>query len=171
MNPTLPIATRLRKLLRNRQFADEVEWLTQIGLLAKDAQIIAATVQSLNRLASSNSVARKPKATKVIKEIHGFGVQQRVVDWCHKHKITLPKKELWWWLDKGDTNTGYIKGLLMSRGYPRITNGIDVWIERPDGTLFKGHKDWLKWDRRPSDKPAAAPRKPKVTIELVELFE
>lgn len=48
--------------------------------------------------------------------------------------------------------TGYIQGLeAETRGYPRITNGIDVWIERHDGTLFKGHRQWLVWDKRARD--------------------
>lgn len=96
----------------------------------------------------------------------GTGVSgQRVIEWAHSHGITLPKEQHWWFIRerqaeyaKGTAKesdllenvptTGYIHGVPNSNGYPRITNGIDVYIERFDGSLFLGHRDWLRWDRR-----------------------
>ncbi len=89
----------------------------------------------------------------VLSDIGQFHSSQAVVDWAHSKHLTLPHNQNWWWCNP-DNRTGRILGFDgnpehpdQSFGIPRITNGIDVWIERMDGTLFKGHRDWLKLDR------------------------
>jgi len=72
---------------------------------------------------------------------------QAVVDWCHKQQLTLDKHSYWWTLPSEPT--GHIRGLDNSHGTARITNGIDVWIERADGSLFKGHLAWFIKDKKP----------------------
>jgi hypothetical protein len=80
----------------------------------------------------------------------GLGTRQAVIDFCALHHITLPKNEYWYCIN-ANGRTAWIEGLEASKrahGIPRITNGVVVWMELADGTLFLGHRDWLKYDRR-----------------------
>lgn len=88
----------------------------------------------------------------LLRSLSRFQCDQKTIDFAHANKITLGKGVFWWYI--GDERTGYIHGLEdESRGHPMITNGIDVWIVKLNGELFKGHRDWLVYDRRPKDAP------------------
>lgn len=75
----------------------------------------------------------------------------RIVDWCHKHHILLRGKHPWRWIDSDEVG-GMIWALPTLRGIPRVTNGILVYCERPDGTVFQGHMDWFIKDLIPTEK-------------------
>ena len=83
-----------------------------------------------------------------------FTRDTNVIEFCEKHQIILAKGRQWYWCTKqtradGTPRWGAIIGLEKgTRGVARITNGVDVWIEREDGSLFLGHQDWFKGERR-----------------------
>lgn len=82
-----------------------------------------------------------------------FTNDQRVVDFCEAKRLTLTRGRQWYWCSKqtnkdGTPRLGEVIGLPGSRGTPRITDGVNVWIELLDGTMFLGHQDWFKGDRR-----------------------
>jgi hypothetical protein len=105
----------------------------------------------------------------ILREYTQFGSDQAALDWAHRNKISLSKGP-WWWLNP-DNRTGNIIGLEGSHGIPRITNGIDVWIERGDGSTFLGHRDWLKYDRRKADLTKDSSAKPTKEFRLNPLDE
>ena len=87
------------------------------------------------------------------REYKEFSRDQRVVDFAHAHKLTLGRKRQWFWCSNqaykdGSPLWGNIVGLPTTHGIPRITNGVDVWIELPSGELFLGHQDWWQGERR-----------------------
>src|ERR1035438_9505300 len=95
--------------------------------------------------AQANNVASR--------EYKEFTRDQRVVDFCHAHKLTLGRKRQWYWCSNqenkdGTPKWGQVNGLPTTRGIPRITNGVDVWIELASGELFLGHQDWWQGERR-----------------------
>ena len=119
---------------------DNGEFLNWLVTYSKQAQMLLHPDRGEEKMDSKT----------IRKELKQFQISQKVVDFAHKHKIILRKGDHYWWLS--DDRTGYIQGLEdQTRGWPRITNGIDVWIELPDGEVFMGHRDWLKYDRRPKD--------------------
>jgi len=86
------------------------------------------------------------------REWQEFTNDQRVVDFCEQQRLTLAKGRLWWWCANqrrkdGTPRYGEIRALPGSRGVCRISNGVDVWIEKEDGTLYLGHVAWFKGDR------------------------
>ena len=114
----------------------------------------------------AQQILNPPQAVAVterdmLKAFGGFKNAQRVVDWCHEKKITLPHNQHWWFLGNQEPGnpkcrTARIEGFDGNNshpdatvGHPRITNGIDVYIERADGSTLLGHRDWLIWQRRP----------------------
>ena len=87
------------------------------------------------------------------REYKEFTRDQRVVDFAHAHKLTLGRKRQWYWCSNqenkdGSPRWGNIVGLPTTHGIPRITNGVDVWIELTSGELFLGHQDWWQGERR-----------------------
>jgi len=114
-----------------------IEWL---ALYHKQAQDIAHP--------RTDAIPAEAAQRDILKELSRFTSDQKVVDWAHAQRITLPRGQFWWWLNP-DNRTAFIKGVPNSNGIPRITNGIDVYIERADGTLMLGHHDWLKYNRKP----------------------
>ena len=127
----------------------------RLGSLLCDDLSEADFVDKLSRLAGeSETILRSFQSNN--KQRIEVGRDQSVIDWVHSKGITLPQNQVWWWCNP-DNRTGRIVGFDgnplhpdQSFGIPRITNGIDVYIERMDGTLFLGHKDWLKLDRKQS---------------------
>lgn len=151
MNSLSELKSKVRALLdspsTDREFVD---WL---GAYAKHAkELLDGNSHQQNGL---SEIQRRD----LISSLSRFNSDQKAIDWAHEHKITLGKGVFWWWLNP-DNRTGKIVGLDNSAGYPRITNGIDVWIERFDGSIFLGHRDWLKYDRRVN--PASLPDLEKV---------
>lgn len=139
---TNKVASRLLALVKRRQWMQDDDWLHCVGQLCEDVKHVRLAI-GIGTVKQSRKAAPNPL-------VHGFGQSVQVVEFANKHKILLNPKEMWWMLEQG-MRTGYIHGLENSRGIPKITNGIDVWIERADGTIFKGHRDWLKWDRKPRE--------------------
>jgi len=128
---------KVAKLLEEPlQPADFIGWLSRYAARGND----------LLHGVSEQAVS-EPQRRDMLKDLARFQSDQTVVDWANEHKILLDKGVFWWWLNP-DEKTAKINGLDNSQGIPRITNGIDVWIERGDGSVFKGHRDWLKYDRR-----------------------
>ncbi len=96
-----------------------------------------------------------------------FANSQQVVDFCHKHKLTLAHNSFWWWLSSDQP--GHLTGIVANgdeviRGIPRITDGIQMWVERPDGQLSLVHREWWRKDKKLSQ---AGPTKPKIVKEKV----
>ncbi len=69
-----------------------------------------------------------------------------VIAWCAKHEVVEPRIEEWRMVPTKEQRMGEINALTHSRGIPRITNGIMCWIEREDGTLYRGHWAWFVHD-------------------------
>jgi len=87
-----------------------------------------------------------------VKAWREFTNDQRVVEFCEQKKLTLHKGRQWYWCTNqrrpdGSLKYGAIIGLEHKRGVPRITNGVDVWIELEDGEMFLGHRDWWKGEK------------------------
>lgn len=64
--------------------------------------------------------------------------------------------------------TGEIKGIPTSRGWLTATNGIECFIKRDDGSLFRGHLDWFMADKEPSTSRQAGQR---ISPKMSELFD
>ncbi len=121
------------------------------------AQRPAAGEDFLKRLikvaSEANRMLRKDEASQLLNQTQqeqanrdwtNFTSSQGVVDFCQAKNLTLPHKQGWWMVPKQPFGT--ISGLEKSTkatGHARITNGIDIWLECADGTLFKGHRDWF----------------------------
>ena len=117
-----------------------------------------------------------PLSEDAMRRFRRFANDQKVTDFCLKHKLQLPHGSFWWYLS--DERPGHVWGLearsdaaLASRGIARLTDGIQIWIERPDGSLFLGHRQWWRKDRKPSSNAAKAkkPSEPKVDKPLTAL--
>lgn len=135
-SPIAEIKSKLRALLDSPvEDKDFVFWLAAYSKQADEA--LRGPVEHI-----------QPSRRDLVAELSRFASDQKAIEWAHQQKITLAKGQFWWWLNP-DNRTGKIVGLENSAGYPRITNGIDVWIERFDGSIFLGHRDWLKYDKRP----------------------
>jgi|ERR1043165_4725375 hypothetical protein len=102
-----------------------------------------------------------------------FTLDQRVVDFCHSKKIVLNPKEQWYWCrdqhhKDGSPAYGHITGIEARNGEPRlrgvarITDGVLIWVEREDGTMFQGHRDWFKVERKVEVNGERARKKAKV---------
>lgn len=92
----------------------------------------------------------------------------RVIDFVNQKHIMLNRKTVWRWID-ADEIPGMIWALPTLRGIPRITDGMIVYCEKPDGTVFQGHLDWFIKDMIPKtvlDRPARAHKEPKIFAEL-----
>lgn len=120
--------------------------------------------QELQRYAKQGQVLLAPAVAEVFDEMtqrrdeQAFSNPQMVVEWCHKHKVVLKAKMSHWFMNL-EKKVGYINGLEKeSVGIPRVTNGIDVWIERADGTIFVGHRDWLIYYKVQKDRAADGTR-------------
>lgn len=138
---------------------EQAHWLTELMEKASHADALERECAQLRKLVAAlrerraeKAVVEKPKVTE--RDIRtcfvNLGIGQAVVDFCNKHKLTLPKNEYWYCIN-GQGRTATIQGLeksVKAHGIPRITNGVVVWMELGDGTLFLGHRDWLKYDRR-----------------------
>lgn len=94
----------------------------------------------------------------VCRESRLFHNDQKVVDFAHAKHLVLDKRCLWWWIR--DQHEGEIQGLPGIRGTERITNGIIVYIEKGDGTVVQGHREWFKKDKKASVKEAKPEWKP-----------
>jgi hypothetical protein len=118
--------------------------------------------RELHRLSAQAAVLIAPKnhglsdiqRRDLLSDLSRFQSDQKVVDWAHSKSIVLSKGVFWWWCGREPNRVAHINGLGESNGatlegFPRITNGIDVWMERPDGTVFLGHRDSLVWHRLP----------------------
>jgi hypothetical protein len=121
---------------------DSTSYARSLVALAKRAQLL------LNPPASPTVETRD-----AIQHFRRFASDQRAIDWAHQQKITLAKGICWWWIGRDDRQA-HINGLEADDGatlvgFPRITNGIDVWMERADGTIFLGHRDSLVWHKLP----------------------
>lgn len=112
---------------------DFVSWLTTYLQRAND----------LIQLRPTSDDAQQQETAE--RDWHIWCSGQNVVDFCEAHKLVLDKHNYWWWL--ATQPIGHIRGLDKSQGKAVITNGIDVWIERADGSLFKGHLDWFIKDK------------------------
>jgi hypothetical protein len=90
------------------------------------------------------SYAEHQDATRALRQ---FTNDQRVVDFCHQHSLTLSGERQWYWVTK--QTAGAVNGLPGTNGIPRLYNGVDVWIELvPSGKMFLGHIDWWKGAQR-----------------------
>lgn len=158
-DPLAELATKVKALLDERSAIGPEKFVAWLYSYAMRGQEILAPKQ------------QPGLESDIRKEYNRFGTGvsgQRVVEWAHKHNIILPQGQHWWFIrerqaeyTKGEAKnsdllqnpprTGCIQGIPNSEGIPRITNGIDVYIERPDGTLLLGHRDNLKWDHKPKD--------------------
>lgn len=70
-------------------------------------------------------------------------------DWVMMHPdVHIDRKSTWRWVNKETETPGMINALERFRGIPRITNGILVYCERGDGSVFKGHLDWFVKDEK-----------------------
>jgi len=142
---------------------------TALGILSSPTTDDVAFVEWLQKFADrGNAILHPPQKPSdafnrdIRREFSRFQTDQEAINWAHYKKITLPKGQFWWWFNP-ECRTGRIVGFDIetqvettkivdrSFGIPRITNGIDVWIERFDGTIFLGHRDWLIMDRRTKD--------------------
>src|ERR1041385_5030929 len=112
-----------------------------------DEQLLVSVRDELRRLERPSPPLSEPQIRDVRASLRRFSTSTEVIRFCDKHKITLPHNEFWY-LCNLDERFAVINGLENSRGIPRISNGVEVWIERPDRTLFKGHRAWLRYDKR-----------------------
>lgn len=75
--------------------------------------------------------------------VEQFTRDQRVIDFCHKHRLVLDWRTQWRWVEDGEC-AGQINGLGDHfKGVAKITNGILCWLERADGVAVEGHFDWF----------------------------
>lgn len=61
----------------------------------------------------------------------------------------IVRKDAHHWRIVVNQPSGEINGLPTSRGVARVTNGILVIIEQPNGELFEGHLDFFIKDEKP----------------------
>ena len=59
-----------------------------------------------------------------------------VIKFANQYGLVLGRKEHW---RMTKPYNGEIQGIPTSRGVLKITNGIDCYIEQPDGRVFFGH--------------------------------
>lgn len=67
----------------------------------------------------------------------------KTMDFVQLHSLNLDRKTQWRWVQDDIEIYGQCNWSKLSKfqGVPRITNGIFVYIERGDGTVFKAHLD------------------------------
>jgi hypothetical protein len=92
-----------------------------------------------------------------------FTRDTQVIEFCERKKLLPSKGRMWFWVT--EQREGEIIGLPTCRGTPRITNGVEVWIEKSDGSLFLGHQDWFQGDSRMG---VEAPRRKKSVKTLLK---
>jgi hypothetical protein len=151
----------------SRSAAETLRWLVTYGQRAQE--LLCPTPKATGSADDQN--------TDFLKSMRRFANCQRVVDFCEKHKLVLPHGEFWWWLSTD--RPGHLQGFQTDadghtvRGIARITNGIELWIERDNATLFKCHREWWRYDRKPSQsapKAAATPKSKLKTLKVLEEF-
>lgn len=59
--------------------------------------------------------------------------------------VTLPRHQHWWPVI--NQRIGEVNALANLRGFPRITNGIEVYIETEVGDLLLVHREWFVYDK------------------------
>ena len=134
--------------------------------LAEELFTAGAAIQSLLAETEGFSLLNRPDGrgtVKVPKQRDTVEVEtatsQLVIDWANAKGILLDKKIYYYpvpaWV-------GYFNGLPEKRGIAKITNGIDLWIELPNGEGFKGHLDWFR--KEVQTKPRKASRKKLMNI-------
>lgn len=143
------LRSKVLALCNNTAFSDVefVEWLTTYAKRGDDI---------LNP--PDNAVESAPTAD-ALRSFRRFANNQRVTDFCLKHNLQLKHGSFWWYLS--DERPGHVWGLearsdeaMASRGIARLTDGIQLWIERADGSLFLGHREWWRKDRKQSGNAA-----------------
>jgi len=73
-----------------------------------------------------------------------YAQDSRMIKWCEEHDCNLPSKRPWRWCSRQDL--GEIVGLPGSRGWPRITDGVEVIVELVGGGTYVGHIGWFEVD-------------------------
>lgn len=104
-----------------------------------------------------------------------YYVDTEVLLFFSKHDMPVPKTDTFW--RTTDAVLGEISGVPTSRGVIRVTDGMVCWIERSNGSLFRGHASWFMPDDEEVDvEELLAPKKEKkskISLEDVDvlLFE
>jgi len=154
-DPLLDIKFKVRALLDHPcDASDFARWLSAYAARANEL------VHSGKAGPSGN---REAQRRDLLADLSRFQSDQLCIDWAHKHKLVLRDGVFYWWLNP-ENRVATLHALEgTTRGIPRITNGIDVWLELPDGRPFLGHRDNLKWERRgaPLTLKSQQPKEPK----------
>ena len=81
-----------------------------------------------------------------MRDWRGFAYDTAMIQWCEAHDVVLPGRLQWRWMPEDQQKVGAVEGLPGTRGWPRVTNGIECLIEQEGGKVFVGHLDWFKAD-------------------------
>jgi len=109
-------------------------------------EVYSARAKSI--ISPKDSDRTEAQRRDLLADLSRFQSDQACVEWANTHGVLLHDKTFYWWLNP-EGRIAKIVGIEdTTRGIPRITNGIDVWMELHDGRIFKGHRDNLVYERR-----------------------
>ena len=91
-----------------------------------------------------------------------YASSTKVVEWANTFGVLLDKESYWWYLP--EEPTGNIGGVPNSYGIGRITNGVMLWVERPNQKPLLGHLAHWRKDPRPSIRKTSVQQKVKAIL-------